>query len=87
MSTVVTISPLAVRRSRRRGPYTAFISKKGQAITARLIVRRVRDLNRKTAAGQGELFPAWRCHPVLTGSPFETIQAEEQHRDPRKLSP
>jgi anti-sigma-K factor RskA len=29
--------------------YTAFASKKGQAITARLIVRRVRDLNRKAA--------------------------------------
>ena len=34
-------------------PYTAFASKKGQAITARLIVRRVRDLNRKAAAGPG----------------------------------
>jgi hypothetical protein len=61
-------------------PYTAFTSKKGQAITARLIVRRVRDLN-KAAAGQGELFPAWRYHPVFTGSPFELAQAEEQHRD------
>src|SRR5258707_5205108 len=30
-------------------PYTAFASKKGKAITARLIVRRVRDLHRKTA--------------------------------------
>src|SRR5579859_5111505 len=61
-------------------PYTAFTSKKGQAITARLIVRRVRDLNRKAAGGQGELFPAWRYHPVFTGSPF-AAQAEEQHRD------
>ena len=61
-------------------PYTAFTSKKGQAITARLIVRRVRDLN-KAAAGQGELFPAWRYHPVFTDSPFELAQAEEQHRD------
>src|SRR5215470_9005257 len=31
--------------------YTAFASKKGQAITARLIVRRVRDLNPKAAEG------------------------------------
>ncbi len=38
--------------------YTAFTSKKGKAITARLIVRRVKDLNRKAAEGQGELFPA-----------------------------
>ena len=37
-------------------PYTAFASKKGQAITARLIVRRVSDLNRKPPAGQDELF-------------------------------
>jgi hypothetical protein len=40
--------------------YTAFTLRPGQAITARLIVRRVKDLNPKTAAGQGELFPAWR---------------------------
>ena len=31
--------------------YTAFTSAKGQAITARLIVRRVKDLNPKAAAG------------------------------------
>jgi hypothetical protein len=60
--------------------YTAFTSKKGQAITARLIVRRVRDLA-KTARGQGELFPAWRYHPVFTDSPFQLAPAEEQHRD------
>ena len=61
-------------------PYTAFASKKGRAITARLIVRRVRDLA-KTAGGQGELFPAWRYHPVFTDSPFQLAPAEEQHRD------
>jgi hypothetical protein len=61
--------------------YTAFASKKGQAVTARLIVRRVRDLNKKAAAGQDELFPVWRYHAVFTDSPFELIQAEEQHRD------
>jgi len=62
-------------------PYTAFSSKKGQAITARLIVRRVRDLNRKAATGQDELFACWRYHAVFTDSPFEVIQAEGQHRD------
>jgi hypothetical protein len=62
--------------------YTAFTSsKKGQAITARLIVRRVRDLNRQAPAGQGELFPAWRYHAMFTDSPVELVQAEEQHRD------
>ena len=60
--------------------YTAFTSKKGQAITARLIVRRVKDLNRTAAPGQGELFCAWRYHAIFTDSPFETIQAEEHHR-------
>ena len=34
-------------------PYTAFTSKKGQAVTARLIVRRVRDLNKQAAAARG----------------------------------
>jgi Transposase DDE domain group 1 len=62
-------------------PYTAFASKKGQAITARLIVRRVRDLNRKAAEGQGELFAVWRYHAIFADSPFETIQAEGHHRD------
>jgi hypothetical protein len=60
--------------------YTAFTSKRKELqVTARLIVRRVRD--RATApAGQGELFPAWRYHAVFTDSPYETLQAEEHHR-------
>jgi Transposase DDE domain group 1 len=58
-------------------PYTAFTSRKGQAITARLIVRRVRDLNPQ---GQGELFAAWRYHAIFTGSPYVMLQAEEHHR-------
>jgi len=61
--------------------YTAFTSKKNQQVTARLIVRRVRDQNKKAAQGQDELFPVWRHHAVFTDSPFETIQAEGQHRD------
>ena len=61
--------------------YTAFTSKKSQQVTARLIVRRVRDQNKKAAQGQDELFPAWRHHAVLTDSPFELVQAEGQHRD------
>ena len=66
--------------------YTAFAvyGRRGQArapLTARLIVRRVRDMNTKAADGQAELFPAWRYHAVFTDSPFETIQAEEHHRD------
>jgi hypothetical protein len=61
--------------------YIAFASKKGQAVTARLIVRRVRDLNPKAAEGMDELFPVWRYHPVFTDSPFTMLQAEAQHRD------
>ena len=60
--------------------YTAFTSRKGPAVTARLIVRRVRDLNKKAAPGQGELFTAWRYHAVFTDSPFVMLQAEEHHR-------
>jgi hypothetical protein len=61
--------------------YTAFTSKKGKAITARLIVRRVKDLNRQAACGQDELFPVWRYHAIFTDSPFTLLQAESQHRD------
>jgi hypothetical protein len=61
--------------------YTAFTSKKGRAITARLIVRRVRDLNRQAACGQDELFDVWRYHAIFTDSPFVMLQAEAQHRD------
>src|SRR5512133_2269703 len=60
--------------------YAAFTSKKGQAITARLIVRRVKDLNRRAGQGQDELFPVWRYHAVFTDSPFTLLQAEEHHR-------
>jgi len=62
-------------------PCTAFASKKGQAITARLIVRRVKDLNRQAGQGQDELFTIWRYHALFTDSPFELVQAEAQHRD------
>jgi hypothetical protein len=61
--------------------YTAFTSKKkSEQVTARLIVRRVRDKNKKAAEGMDELFPAWRYHAVFTDSPFELVQAEGQHR-------
>ena len=52
-----------------------------RAITARLIIRRVRDRGKDAASGQGELFGAWRYHAVFTDSPFILAQAEEQHRD------
>ena len=62
-------------------PCTAFAASKGKAITARLIVRRVKDLNRKASQGQDELFAIWRYHALFTDSPVEMIQAEAHHRD------
>jgi hypothetical protein len=60
--------------------YTAFTRHGSQPITARLIVRRVKDLNPQAAGGQDELFPLWRYHALFTDSPFTMIQAEEHHR-------
>jgi hypothetical protein len=62
--------------------YTAFTGRrKSEQVTARLIVRRVRDLAKPATEGeQGELFPAWRYHPFFTNSPMQTLQAERQHR-------
>ncbi|MEH1130899.1 transposase, partial [Micromonospora sp. CPCC 206061] len=59
--------------------YTAFESTRHE-VTARLIVRRVPDLNKHSVDGQGELFTAWRYHAAFTNSPFTLVQAEAQHR-------
>ncbi|MET8213744.1 IS1380 family transposase, partial [Streptomyces sp. NPDC005373] len=61
---------------------TAFSSrKKEERVTARLIVRRVRDLAKPAVVGeQGELFPVWRYHPFFTDNPAATLQAEREHR-------
>ena len=47
----------------------------------RLIVRRVRRLNPKAAAGQDGLFDLWRYHAVFVTNPFPMLQAEGFHRD------
>ncbi|MGW6902793.1 IS1380 family transposase, partial [Streptomyces sp. NPDC054919] len=62
--------------------YTAFASRtKAERVTARLIVRRVRDLAKPVVVGeQGELFPVWRYHPLFTDQPAQTLQAEREHR-------
>ncbi|MCA1694155.1 MAG: IS1380 family transposase [Actinobacteria bacterium] len=57
--------------------YTAFAAKKAKRVTARLIVRRVKDMN---PANQGELFTAYRYHAVLTNSPLPMLEAEKAHR-------
>ena len=64
-------------------PFTAFASRgKKHAVSARLIVRRVRDQNPEhvLADAQGGLFPAWRHHAVFTDSPLVMLQAEADHR-------
>ena len=58
--------------------YTAFATKaKAQRVTARLIVRRVPDLN---PHNQSELFTAYRYHAVFTNSPLPMREAEQMHR-------
>jgi hypothetical protein len=54
--------------------YTAFAKAK-KPVTARLVVRRVRD-----RAKHDELFPVWRFHPFLTNSDEPTAQADITHR-------
>ena len=54
--------------------FTAFVSTE-QPITARLIVRRVRDRARLE-----ELFPVWRYHPFFTNSTEPAPQADITHR-------
>ncbi len=54
--------------------FTAFTST-DHPVTARLIVRRVRD----QAVGD-ELFPVWRYHPFLTNNTEDTAAADVTHR-------
>jgi hypothetical protein len=51
-------------------------------VTARLIVRRVRDQNPSHVQrdAQGELFRVWRHHAVFTDSPLPMLAAEADHR-------
>ena len=57
--------------------YTAFAASKAKQVTARLIVRRVKDMN---PANQSELFTAYRYHAVFTNSPLPLLEAEKTHR-------
>jgi hypothetical protein len=55
--------------------YTAFATRR-YAITARLIVRRVLDVNT-----QDPLFPVWRYHPFLTNTTAPMVEADLIHRE------
>jgi len=57
--------------------YTAFAGKKATRVSARLIVRRVKDMNPNN---QSELFTAYRYHAVFTNSPLPMLEAEKAHR-------
>jgi Transposase DDE domain group 1 len=64
-------------------PFTAFASRGAKhAVTARLIVRRVRDQNPEHVStnAQGELFRVWRHHAIFTNSPLDMLAAEADHR-------
>ena len=55
-------------------PYTAFASTPDR-ITARLVVRRVKDARYRDA-----LFPMWRYHPFFTNTDLPVEQADITHR-------
>jgi hypothetical protein len=56
--------------------YTAFETTPHK-ITARLVVRRVKDLN---PDHQGGLFPVWRYHAFFTDTTLSTVDADLTHR-------
>ena len=58
-------------------PYTAFAATQDR-ITARLVVRRVKDARYPNSSGA--LFPVWRYHPFFTNSTLPTAQADIIHR-------
>jgi hypothetical protein len=59
--------------------YIAFAGTR-HAVSARLIVRRIRRDDPTQIPGQGELVAQYRYHAVFTDSPFTLVQAETQHR-------
>jgi len=64
--------------------FTAFTSKaKAKQVTARLIVRRVPDIN---PANQSPLFTVYRYHAVFTNSPLPMLEAERPTAPSRSSS-
>src|SRR3954471_20486226 len=57
--------------------YTAFAATQDR-ITARLVVRRVKDA--RYCDGSGALFPVWRYYPFFTNSTLPTVEADIVHR-------
>ena len=64
--------------------FTAFTGRrKAEHVTCRLIVRRVKRLQRLASDGteQGELFATHRHHAFITNSGFAMVEADQRHRD------
>ena len=59
--------------------YTAFAST-DNPFTARLVVRRIPELNKDKKAGQEAMFPVWRYHAVFTNNTAPLVEAELKHR-------
>lgn len=65
-------------------PFVAFAGRrKAEHVSCRLIVRRVKRLQRLACDGteQGELFATYRHHAFITNSTLPTTEADERHRD------
>jgi hypothetical protein len=65
-------------------PFVAFTGRrKAEQVTCRLIVRRVKRLQRLASDGteQGELFATYRHHGFITNSTLGMVEADQRHRD------
>ena len=65
-------------------PFIAFTGRrKAEHVTCRLVVRRVKRLQRLASDGteQGELFASYRHHAFITNSTFAMVEADQRHRD------
>ena len=61
--------------------FIAFGSKKkSEQVPGRLVVRRIPELNKTVAAGQGTLFDLFRFHAFFTTSTLNTVDADKTHR-------
>ncbi len=64
--------------------FVAFTGRrKAEHVTCRLIVRRVKRLQRLASDGtkQGELFATYRHHAFITNSTLSVVEADQRHRD------
>jgi len=64
--------------------FTAFTGRrKAEHVSCRLIVRRVKRLQRLASDGseQGELFATYRHHAFITNSTLGMVEADQRHRD------